>query len=75
MMTTILQSTQNGCSYTLWKNSVLYYHPINSNGTLEAHFYKYAEVEWDELDPDELTEADRCYDLLRQSAKQTTNAL
>ena len=68
-MMKIIHSTINGCSYTLWKGCVLFYHPQYADGTLETKFYKYAEVEWDLLDDDTLAEADRCYDILRLQAK------
>ena len=60
-------SSINGCSYTLDPdhNAVLYYAPILSDGTCETAFSAYAEVEWDMLDDDVLTEADRCFHLLK----------
>ena len=62
-----LTSAKNGCTYTLGydNNAVLYYAPLLSDGTYETAFSAYAEVEWDELDDDVLTEADRCYSLLK----------
>ena len=62
-----LISTLNGCTYTLDPdfNSVLYYAPLLADGTYETAFSAYCEVEWDELDDDVLTEADRCYSLLK----------
>ena len=62
-----LISQTNGCTYTLDPDHgrVLYYSPLNSDGTYETSFSAYSEVEWDELDDDVLTEADRCYSLLR----------
>ena len=62
-----LVSSKNGCTYTLDPDSsaVLYYAPLLSDGTYETAFSAYAEVEWDELDDDVLTEADRCLKLLK----------
>ena len=62
-----LISSVNGCTYTLDPDysTVLYYHPLYSDGTYETSFSSYAEVEWDMLDDDVLTEADRCYKLLK----------
>ena len=59
-------SAKNGCTYTLDPdhNAVLYYAPLLSDGNTETAFSAYAEVEWDELDDDVLTEADRCLKLL-----------
>tara|TARA_B100000073_G_scaffold300996_1_gene267734 strand:- start:303 stop:527 length:225 start_codon:yes stop_codon:yes gene_type:complete len=65
----IIHSKTNGCSYTLWKGCVLFYHPQYDDDVLETQFYKYAEVEWDLLDDDVLKEADRCYDILRTHSK------
>ena len=41
------------------------YHPLYSDGTYETNRGAYEYVEWDELDDDVLTEADRCYSLLK----------
>ena len=62
-----LISQTNGCTYTLDGNhqTVLMYHPLYSDGTYETNRGAYEYVEWDELDEDVLTEADRCYALLR----------
>ena len=62
-----LVSSKNGCTYTLdpEHNAVLYYAPLLSDGNMETAFSAYAEVEWDELDDDVLTEADRCFHLLK----------
>ena len=62
-----LISQTNGCTYTLdpVHDRVLYYSPLLADGTYETAFSAYAEVEWDELDEDVLTEADRCYQLLK----------
>ena len=60
-------SSINGCSYTLDPdhNAVLYYAPLLSDGSYETAFSAYAEVDWDMLDDDVLTEADRCFHLLK----------
>ena len=62
-----LISQVNGCTYTLDGNNgvVLMYHPLYSDGTYETNRGAYEYVEWDELDEDVLTEADRCYKLLK----------
>ena len=62
-----LISQVNGCTYTLDGNhqTVLMYHPLYSDGTYETNRGAYTDVEWDELDDDVLTEADRCYSLLK----------
>ena len=62
-----LISQTNGCTHTLDPDHsvVLFYAPLLVDGTYETAFSAYAEVEWDELDDDVLTEADRCYSLLR----------
>ena len=61
-----LISKVNGCTYTLDGNHqrILMYHPLYSNGDYETNRGAYADVEWDELDDDALTEADRCCELL-----------
>ena len=41
------------------------YHPLYSDGTYETNRGAYEYVEWDELDDDVLTEADRCDKLLK----------
>ncbi len=68
----ILYSQVNGCTYTLDPDhsAVLYYHPLLSDGTCETVFSAYAEVEWDELDDEALTEADRCYKLLKADIEE-----
>jgi len=60
-------SQTNGCTYTLDPdhNAVLYYAPLLSDGSYETAFSAYAEVEWDMLDDNTLTEADRCDKLLK----------
>ena len=60
-------SAKNGCTYTLDPdhNAVLYYAPLLSDGNMETAFSAYAEVEWEHLEDDVLTEADRCYHLLK----------
>ncbi len=60
-------STKNGCTYTLDGNNhiTLMYHPLYADGTYETNRGAYTNVEWDELDEDVITEADRCYMLLR----------
>lgn len=60
----LIVSSKNGCTYTL-DNAVLYYHPLNSDGSYETAFSAYAEVEWDELDEENVTEADRCCKMLK----------
>ena len=63
----IIVSSKNGCTYTLdpVHNAVLYYHPLNSDGSYETAFSSYAEVEWDELDEENVIEADRCVKMLK----------
>ena len=63
-----LISQKNGCTYTLDGNNgvLLMYHPLYADGTYETNRGAYEYVEWDELDDDVLTEADRCYSLLRE---------
>ena len=63
----IIVSSKNGCTYTLdpVHNAVLYYHPLNSDGSYETSFSAYAEVEWDELDEENVIEADRCVKMLK----------
>ena len=63
-----LISQKNGCTYTLDGNhqTILMYHPLYSNGDYETNRGAYADVEWDELDFEVLSEADRCYKLLKE---------
>ena len=64
----IIVSSKNGCTYTLDPEhlAVLYYHPLNSDGTIASqNFDQYAEVEWDELDEENVIEADRCVKMLK----------
>ena len=72
-----LISQTNGCTYTLDPDhsAVLYYAPLLSDGTYETVFSAYSEVEWDELDDDVLTEADRCYSLLRAELNPLDNIM
>ena len=60
-------SQVNRCTYTLDgnHNTILMYHPLYSDGTYETNRGAYEYVEWDELDDDVLTEADRCDKLLK----------
>ena len=62
-----LISQKNGCTYTLDGNhqTILMYHPLYRDGSYETNRGAYEYVEWDELDDDVLTEADRCYKLLK----------
>ena len=62
----ILISQTNGCSYTLdpADNTVLMYHPLYSDNTHEVNIEAYVEVDFDELDDDVITEAERCFRLL-----------
>ena len=64
-----LISETNGCTYTLdpVHHAVLYYAPLYADGSYETAFSAYAEVEWDELDEENLIEADRCDKLLKAS--------
>ena len=63
----IIVSSKNGCTYTLdpVHNVVLYYHPLYSDGSYETAFSAYEVVEWDELDEENVTEADRCVKMLK----------
>ena len=63
----IIVSSKNGCTYTLdpVNHAVLYYHPLNSDGSYETAFSSYEVVEWDELDEENVTEADRCVKMLK----------
>ena len=63
-----LISQKNGCTYTLDGNhhTVLMTHPLYSNGDYETNRGAYEYVEWDELDSEVLSEADRCYQLLKE---------
>jgi hypothetical protein len=53
-------SQLNGCTYTLDANNqrVLMYAPLLSDGSYETAGSAYDWVEWDELDEDELIEAE-----------------
>jgi hypothetical protein len=61
-----LISEVNKCTYTLDANNqrVLMYAPLLPDGSYETAGSAYDWVEWDELDEDELREADRCHKLL-----------
>lgn len=61
-----LISQKNGCTFTLDPDNdkVLMYAPLLSDGSYETTYSAYDWVEWDELDDDELKEADRCHKLL-----------
>jgi len=62
-------SELHGCSYTLWRDCVLLFHPLYSDGTVEQNEDAYAEVEWEFLEDHEITECDRVYDILRAQFK------
>lgn len=59
-------STKNQCTYTLDPDNdrVLMYAHLLSDGSYETTYSAYDWVEWDELDEDELIEADRIHKLL-----------
>jgi hypothetical protein len=61
-----LISEVNKCTYTLDANNqrVLMYAPLLPDGSYETAGSAYDWVEWDELDEDQLREADRCHKLL-----------
>ena len=64
----IIVSAKNFCTYTLDPEhyAVLYYHPLNSDGTIASqNFDQYEVVEWDELDEENVIEADRCVKMLK----------
>jgi hypothetical protein len=63
----LIVSSKNSCTYTLdpVHNAVLYHAPLLSDGSYETAFSSYAEVEWDELDEENVTEADRCCKMLK----------
>ena len=63
----IIVSSKNGCTYTLdpEHHEVLYYHPLNSDGSYETTFSAYSEVEWDQLDEENVIEANRCVKMLK----------
>jgi len=63
----LIVSSKNGCTYTLdpVHNAVLYYAPLLSDGNYETAFNAYEVVEWDELDEENVTEADRCCKMLK----------
>ena len=54
------------CSYKLDANNsvALMYAPLLADGSYETAGSAYDWVEWDELDEDQIKEADRCHDLL-----------
>jgi len=64
-----LISTVNDCTYKLDANNqqVLMYAPLLDDGSYETAGSAYDWVEWDELDADVLTEADRCHNLLLEA--------
>ena len=66
---TFITSSKNGCTYTLDGNhqTILMYHPLFADGSMESNRGAYEYVEWDELDDDVLEEADRCYALLKEA--------
>jgi hypothetical protein len=61
-----LISQKNQCTYKLDANNqrVLMYAYLLPDGSYETAGSAYDWVEWDELDEDELVEADRCHKLL-----------
>jgi hypothetical protein len=61
-----LISQKNQCTYKLDANNqrVLMYAHLLPDGSYETAGSAYDWVEWDELDEDELKEADRCHKLL-----------
>lgn len=62
-------SELNGCTYKLDANNqrVLMYAPLLSDGSYETAGSAYDWVEWDELDDDNLAEADRCHKILLEA--------
>jgi hypothetical protein len=64
-------SQKNCCTYTLDANNqrVLMYAPLLPNGSYETAGSAYDWVEWDELDEDELIEADRIHKLLLEDVR------
>ena len=64
-------SQVNGCTYKLDANNqrVLMYAPLLSDGSYETAGSAYDWVEWDELDEDELIEADRIHKLLLEDVR------
>ena len=64
-------SQVNGCTYTLDANNQtdLMYAPLLSDGSYETAGSAYDWVEWDELDEDELIEADRIHKLLLEDVR------
>tara|TARA_B100000902_G_C27265943_1_gene893511 strand:+ start:571 stop:777 length:207 start_codon:yes stop_codon:yes gene_type:complete len=66
---TFIYSKANELVYTLDGNhqTILMYHPLLSDGNVESNRGAYEYVEWDELDPEVLSEADRCYQLLKEA--------
>jgi len=69
-------SELNGCTYTLDpdNNRVLMYAPLLSDGSYETTYSAYDWVEWDELDENELHEADRIHKLLLADAQNPVTA-
>ena len=63
----LIVSSKNGCTYTLdpVHNAVLYHAPLLSDGNYETAFSEYEVVEWDKLDEENVTEADRCCKMLK----------
>ena len=64
-------SKLNNCTYKLDANNqrVLMYAPLLSDGSYETAGSAYDWVEWDELDPDVLEEADRIHKLLLEDVR------
>ena len=61
----IITSETLGCSYTLLLGAVLMYHPLYNNGTVETNPDAYAEVEWEYLEDESITECERVLALLK----------
>ena len=61
-----LISSKNNCTYKLDANNqrVLMYAPLLPDGSYETAGSAYDWVEWDRLDNDMISEADRCHKLL-----------
>tara|TARA_R100001509_G_scaffold59698_1_gene32938 strand:- start:291 stop:491 length:201 start_codon:yes stop_codon:yes gene_type:complete len=64
----IITSEAHGCSYTLLLGAVLVYHPLYVNGTCETNLDAYAEVEWEHLDDENITECERILAQLKATA-------
>lgn len=64
-------STKNQCTYKLDENNqrVLMYAHLLPDGSYETAGSAYDWVEWDELDEDELIEADRIHKLLLEDVR------